>query len=86
MAYVPAQGWLERRDDPKPDRAHADPRCPRIADDVEVEGPYLLARLTANFRRVVACQCAKKVIDHATSARGRVAGEVSGGLPTLGRR
>jgi hypothetical protein len=86
MAYTPIEGWLERRDDPKPDKAHTNPRCPRIVDEAEVTGPYVLALLTANFRKVVACKCAKRATDHATTARTRLPAEVSGGLPTLGGR
>lgn len=83
MAYEPPQVWVEARSTGYR-CVHLTATCPRIREDSTVVGPLLIGVALAG-KSTGACRCAKDT-KHATNDGRRPAREVSGGLPTLGRR
>jgi hypothetical protein len=90
VAYEPLTGWLEWRSPhptagPIPAKFHVMRGCRLIAEGSESVGPLLYgeARRQAG-KQMVMCRCTKGR-GHAGEA-DRPRWQVSGGLPTLGRR
>lgn len=82
MAYTPTQAWIEIRNTGSR-HVHLAEDCERIHPESAVTGPYLIGVASAG-KGTAKCRCLRGTA-HSDNGR-RLRGEVSGGLPTLGRR
>lgn len=83
MSYEPPQGWVETRADGNSRRVHGNPACERIRPGSTLTGPMLIG-IAASGKSTSVCKCAGK--DRYSGDGRRPRWEISGGLPTLGRR
>ena len=83
MPYEPPKGWVETRADGNSHRVHGNPTCAHIRPDTSLAGPMLIGIATSGKSTSV-CTCAGKHRHQGDGRRPRW--EISGGLPTLGRR
>lgn len=81
MPYEPPRVWLELSGSFR--KVHISPTCDRIKPDSELAGPLLIGQ-AATGKSTSFCRCARGHEQHKESTRSWR--EVSGGLPTLGRR
>lgn len=82
MTYEPAQVWLETNANGIR-RVHLSAQCERLKPDSELSGPMLIGQAGSGGSSF--CRCTKGTARAEAFVR-RPPQEVSGGLPTLGRR